>query len=314
MIQHPERFALFSGQDILLPATVAARISAVEVGESARESVAAMREALADPAAAKPTLNANAPILGLSARDFTWLANEIDESVPRSTLEFRDEVYGAALVEQEDHRPEGAVAVPVRTLALSFVSDISRFALLAKAHAQWASVSRFCGACGSPLVDANGHREVEEPLDDHAHGARFCPRCKRLYFPRMSPAVIVLVRKGAAILLGHNVRFPGKRHSLLAGFVEIGETIEEAAAREIREEASIEIKNLRYLKSQPWPFPDSLMLGFTAEWASGEARPDGAELDHLGWYTVEDLPEMPMKGSIARSIIDAFISGGLSNP
>jgi NAD+ diphosphatase len=154
---------------------------------------------------------------------------------------------------------------------------------------------------------------VEEPLDDHAHGARFCPRCKRLFFPRMSPAVIVLVRKGDAMLLGHNVRFPGKRHSLLAGFVEIGETIEEAAAREIREEAGIEIKNLRYLKSQPWPFPDSLMLGFTAEWASGEARPDGEELDHLGWYTIDDLPEMPMKGSIARSIIDSFIAGGFSN-
>jgi len=294
MSLQPERAALFCGQDILLFAEIASRIADAEA-ETAQ-------------AAATDT-----PFLNLSARDITWPVPALAEGAARSTLEFRGELYGAAMLGEGDHRPKGAVALPVRTLALSFVSDISRFALLAKAHAQWASVSRFCGACGAPLVDAKGHREVEEPLDDHAHGARFCPRCKRLYFPRMSPAVIVLVRKGDAILLGHNVRFPGKRHSLLAGFVEIGETIEETAAREIREEAGIEIKNLRYLKSQPWPFPDSLMLGFTAEWASGEARADGEELDHLGWYTIDDLPEMPMKGSIARSIIDTFIAGGFSN-
>jgi len=125
--------------------------------------------------------------------------------------------------------------------------------------------------------------------------------------------VIVLVRKGEKILLEHNVRFPGNRHSLVAGFVEIGETLEEAAAREIREEAGIEVKNLRYVRSQPWPFPDSLMLGFVADWAGGEARPDGKEIDHLGWYTAENLPELPMKGSIARWIIDTFMAGGFSN-
>ncbi len=299
MIQLPERAVLFSGQDILLPAEFASRIVLAEAAEAAESTSQATTGA--------------APVLSLSAHDVTWPATVLAEGIACTMFEFRGEIFSAALVEKDDQRPEGAVAFSVRTLALSFTSGISRFVLLAKAHAQWASVSRYCGACGGPLVDANGYREVKEPLDNHAHGARFCPRCKRLFFPRMSPAVIVLVRKGDMILLGHNVRFPGNRHSLLAGFVEIGETIEEAAMREIREEAGIEIRNLRYLKSQPWPFPDSLMLGFTAEWASGEARPDGAEIDHLGWYKADNLPEMPMKGSIARSIIDSFIAGDFSN-
>lgn len=241
------------------------------------------------------------------------------EGYSYSAFAFQGAVYGAVLLKDNDtHFAEAArlgafVPFPVRQLGLSFSYELGRFVLLAKAHAQWASVSRFCGACGAPLVDANDREDVRKSLDDHAHGARFCPRCKRLFFPRISPAVIVLVRNGAKILLAHNTRFPGNRHSLVAGFVEIGETLEEAAAREIREEAGIEIKNLRYIRSQPWPFPDSLMLGFVADWASGEARPDGNEIDHLDWYTADNLPEIPMKGSIARWIIDTFIAGGFSD-
>jgi len=298
MTSFPPRFAIFQGQECLVPRRLA---EALRSGRD-DEMAAIMPEAASWPAdAISPAFFASAP-----------------QGYSYSAFAFQNTVYGAVLLGDGDTRfvpsagMEGAAKFPVRDLALNFSSRLGRFVLLAKAHAQWSSVSRFCGACGAPLVDANGNDEVSEPLDDHAHGARFCPRCKRIFFPRMSPAVIVLVRKGDSILLEHNVRFPGKRHSLIAGFVEIGETLEEAAAREIREEAGIEVKNLRYVRSQPWPFPDSLMLGFIADWAGGEARPDGVEIDHLDWYTADNLPEMPMRGSIARFIIDTFVAGGFS--
>jgi NAD+ diphosphatase len=100
---------------------------------------------------------------------------------------------------------------------------------------------------------------------------------------------------------------PGGRFGLLAGFVEAGESLEEAAIREVREEAGIEIGNLRYRKSQPWPFPDSLMLAYTADWVSGEARPDGVEIAELRWCMAGDLPEIPPRGSVARDLLDDFV-------
>ncbi|SLM19295.1 putative NAD(+) diphosphatase [uncultured spirochete] len=299
MTSLPRRFAVFQGQDCLMPRHIAGHLQSSADG-SAVSSL--LPETVSWPASEIPL----------------ELFSGMPEGYSYSAFAFENIVYGAVLLKDDEaHFVESAglkngVRFPVRNLALNFSSRFGRFVLFAKAHAQWASVSRFCGACGSPLVDANGNDEVREPLDDHAHGARFCPRCKRIFFPRMSPAVIVLVRKDNAILLEHNVRFPGNRHSLIAGFVEIGETLEEAAVREIREEAGIEVKNLQYVRSQPWPFPDSLMLGFIADWASGEARPDGVEIDHLDWYTANNLPEMPMRGSIARYIIDTFAAGGFS--
>jgi len=300
MSSYPQRFAVFQGQDCLVPPQIAAALRPSAAGALAQ---VVAPEAIAWPASMFP---------------FELFA-DVAQGYSYSTFTFLNISYGAVLLSGNEEPfikaagLEHAAHFPVRGLASDFSSQLGRFVLLAKAHAHWADVSRFCGACGAPLVDANGNADVREPLDEHAHGARFCPRCKRLFFPRMSPAVIVLVRKGNSILLEHNVRFPGNRHSLVAGFVEMGETLEEAAAREIREEAGIEVKNLRYLRSQPWPFPDSLMLGFIAEWAGGEARPDGVEIDHVGWYTAEALPELPMKGSIARSIIDAFVAGQFSD-
>lgn len=299
----PERFVLFRGQDCLVPAQAAEAVFRASVSDNPSTFSAIIPETVSWPASS--------------------ISNDMfgsdPESYSYSSFIFDGVFYGAVLLREDDERSlimcssEMAQAFPARQLALSFSSHFGRFVLLARAHAQWAAVSRFCGACGAPLVDANGNEDVREPLDDHAYGTRFCPQCKRLFFPRMSPVVIVLVRRGKEILLEHNVRFPGNRHSLVAGFVEIGETLEEAAAREIREEAGIEVKNLRYVRSQPWPFPDSLMLGFVADWAGGEARPDGKEIDHLDWYTADNLPELPMKGSIARWIIDTFMAGGFSN-
>lgn len=302
---------LFRGEDCLVPAQAAGQLQSIAVSADSAAASEAHFQNFKEISPALVSWPAEAISLSLFSAE--------PDGYSYSVFTYQGVLYGAVLLKHDDDDftkaagLEPFAGIPSRHLALSFSLDLGRFVLLARAHAQWAVVSRFCGACGAPLVDANGNEDVREPLDDHAYGTRFCPRCKRLFFPRMSPVVIVLVRKGEKILLEHNVRFPGNRHSLVAGFVEIGETLEEAAAREIREEAGIEVKNLRYVRSQPWPFPDSLMLGFVADWAGGEARPDGKEIDHLGWYTAENLPELPMKGSIARWIIDTFMAGGFSN-
>jgi NAD+ diphosphatase len=165
---------------------------------------------------------------------------------------------------------------------------------------RWLETARHCGACGALLEDCPP--EGEEP------GGRRCAACGRVFFPRISPAVILLITKGGKALLAHNARFPAGRFGLIAGFVEAGETVEEAARREAREEAGIELGELRYVRSQPWPFPDSLMLAFRADWRSGEARPDGREIEELRWCGPRELPSIPPSGSIARALIDEFVA------
>jgi NAD+ diphosphatase len=159
----------------------------------------------------------------------------------------------------------------------------------------WQSRSRFCGCCGTPTVVVTDER------------ARKCPSCNALFFPTISPAVIVAVTRGDQILLAHNRNFRPGMFSLLAGFVDPGETLEQAAIREVREEVGIEIGALRYVTSQPWPFPNSLMLGFRAQHERGEIFVDGKEIEQAGWYSRDALPEIPRVGTVARLIIDAWL-------
>ncbi len=136
-----------------------------------------------------------------------------------------------------------------------------------------------------------------------------CPSCRHLAYPRISPAVIMAVVRDGKLLLAHSARFTKGFSSVLAGFVEAGETLEECVHREVREEAGIEVKNLRYFASQPWPFPNSLMIAFTAEHASGEIRIDGVEITEADWYPASALPSsLPSPHSIARRLIDWFRS------
>src|SRR5581483_1123158 len=137
--------------------------------------------------------------------------------------------------------------------------------------------------------------------------ARRCPRCGLTTFPRISPAVIVLVRRGERVLLGRGSHLPPGLFSTLAGFVEPGETLEEAVRREIREEAGIEVDDVRYFGSQPWPFPDSLMIGFFAEHAGGEIVVDSNELAEARWFALDELPPVPPPFSIARALVDAWV-------
>ncbi|HEX4448468.1 MAG TPA: NAD(+) diphosphatase [Polyangiaceae bacterium] len=159
----------------------------------------------------------------------------------------------------------------------------------------WADTHRFCGRCATRTERVPGERCMR------------CPACGLLGYPRISPAVIVLVRRGDEALLARGARFPGVFYSTLAGFVEVGESLEETIAREVREEVGIEVKSPRYFGSQPWPFPHSLMIGYFAEWAGGEIHADGNEILDAHWYRADALPTIPPRLSIARRLIDAWL-------
>jgi len=159
----------------------------------------------------------------------------------------------------------------------------------------WDRNHRFCGRCGQSTRNKRDER------------AKVCPECGLVNHPRLSPAVIVAVVRDDRLLLAHSQRFPGEFYSVLAGFVEPGETLEACVKREIREEVNIQVKNIRYFGSQPWPFPDSLMIGFTAEYAGGEIRENPSEITDASWFSVDNLPQIPSKISIARQLIDWFV-------
>ncbi len=158
----------------------------------------------------------------------------------------------------------------------------------------WALTHHFCGKCGNKTQN----KPTELALQ--------CPVCETTFYPTIAPAIIVAVVKEGKILLGHSKRFKGKFYSVLAGFLEIGETFEECVAREVEEEAGVLVKNIKYFGSQPWPFPNSMMVGFTAEWASGEIELLDDELDDAGWFTPEDMPVTPGTFSIAGRLIEWF--------
>lgn len=163
--------------------------------------------------------------------------------------------------------------------------------------AEWDRTHRFCGRCATPTDPSPGER------------ARRCPACGLLAFPRLAPAVITLVeRDDGRALLARNKSFPVPMYSAIAGFVEPGETLEGAVAREVKEEVGVAVDEITYTSSQPWPFPHSLMIGFTARWAGGEIEVDGTEIADAQWYAADDLPMIPPSLSIARRLIDDWLA------
>lgn len=159
----------------------------------------------------------------------------------------------------------------------------------------WDRNSQYCGRCGRQTMLLEGQR------------AKICPHCQLIIYPRISPAIIVAIVKDRQILLARAPRFPQKLYSVIAGFVEPGETFEECVHREVQEEVGIQVRDLRYFGSQPWPFPDSLMVGFTAQYAGGEIKVDQEEILEAGWFRADKLPDIPGKVSIARKLIDWFV-------
>ncbi|WFR55659.1 NAD(+) diphosphatase [Anaerocolumna sp. AGMB13025] len=155
----------------------------------------------------------------------------------------------------------------------------------------WYSMNQFCGRCG--------HKTYEK--DDER--AKVCPDCGNIIYPRISPATITLVKKDDKILLAHNKNFKSGLYSLIAGFVEPGETLEHCVEREIQEEVGIKVKNITYFTSQPWPFPESLMLAFTAEYDSGDITVDQTEITDAAWFNADSLPDIPSTDSVAGKLI-----------
>jgi len=201
----------------------------------------------------------------------------------------------SAEVSPDTIAPEGMAFSELRPLYNILDEDIFLLAGKAVQIVNWDRTHQYCGRCGHKTDTIQDER------------AKKCPACGLIGYPRLSPAVITAVLKENKILLSHNRSFRNNIHSIIAGFVEPGETLEECVEREILEEVGIQVKNIKYFSSQPWPFPNSLMIGFTAEYKSGEISVDGKEISEAGWYDVNSLPELPPKMSIAREIVDWFI-------
>ncbi|MEB3210577.1 MAG: NAD(+) diphosphatase [Leptolyngbyaceae bacterium] len=195
------------------------------------------------------------------------------------------------------HPPTGYHFEKLRLLYGVLDDDVFAIAGRAIQIVTWNRNHLFCGHCGTPMMQHETER------------AKHCPSCGLRNYPRLSPAVIMLVARGEEVLLARAPRFRPGMYSVLAGFVEPGESLEETVAREVREEVGVEVTNIRYFGSQPWPFPHSLMIGFMTDYAGGEIVIDEVEIEAAAWFHKTALPPVPGPLSIARKLIEAFVAG-----
>ncbi len=173
-----------------------------------------------------------------------------------------------------------------------------QYAICTKAYSiiRWDNSHQFCGYCSSPTI------QVEQQFE------RICTICKSSFFPRISPSIIVLIYKDSKLIMARSPHFPPDVYGLIAGFVDAGESLEEAIHREVKEEVGLQVKNITYFGSQSWPFPDSLMIAFTAEYDSGDIVIDSSEIEEASWYSYDNLPGRPsMSISIASTLLDTFV-------
>lgn len=209
--------------------------------------------------------------------------------------------YSAMLLEDDAPNPAGCTDIPLRqyfadmrsTETADAGSDKNYVLLASRARGllNFRSQKRYCSKCGTKLVD-----------DEH-FTARTCPACGHQYFPQIEPAIIVLVTRGDELLLARHRNRIDTIYTCIAGFVEMGETLEHAVRREVQEETGISIKNIRYVASQSWPYPDQLMFAFRAEYESGEIQVQQEELHEAHWFKKDGLPAIPKPGSIAYRLI-----------
>jgi NAD+ diphosphatase len=192
--------------------------------------------------------------------------------------------------------PDGMGLRGLRELYSTLDDDLFAVGGRAIQIVEWDRTHQYCGHCATPTTQLPHER------------AKRCPNCGLVNYPRLSPAVIMLISRGDELLLARAPRFPAGMYSILAGFVEPGESLEETVVREVREEVGIEIRDIRYFGSQPWPFPNSLMIGFTATYASGEIVIEPEELTEAAWFNKHNLPQIPPRLSIARKLIDWFVT------
>ncbi|MCQ2998819.1 NAD(+) diphosphatase [Pseudomonas syringae] len=191
---------------------------------------------------------------------------------------------------------EGCTWQGLRQFMLSGDYDVFQQLGYAAQISTWAREHRFCGSCGRPTVQVAGER------------AMYCEHDNLRFYPRISPSMIVLITRGDEVLLARSPRFVTGVYSTLAGFVEPGESAEDCVRREVMEEVQVKVKNIRYVGSQCWPFPHSMMLGFHAEYDSGEIVPQPDEIEDARWFNINDLPPLPASRSIARHLIELYLA------
>lgn len=236
---------------------------------------------------------ATGPWKPVSADEFRWLGLD---SIGQHFLGHIGNIpLFATEVDADADEPEGFA---FDTL-WSFLGQVSEaeFSLVGRAKqvVEWFRTHQYCGQCGKPTGDAESDR------------SRKCETCKQMFYPRLSPSIIVLISRGEEILLAKHAHARGNFYSTLAGFVEPGESLEETVHREVFEEVGLKVKNLKYFNSQSWPFPNSLMLGFHAEYDSGEIVVQEEEIADAQWFHYSEMPNRPAMVSISGWLIDAHI-------
>ncbi len=214
----------------------------------------------------------HAPLLLATHDDITYFAAHVKSAGNTSFTPFREAYY--------------------------CLNNESLFCLASRAKAllHWDHRTLFCGTCGHPTTKSA------------TEWAKMCAHCNALFYPQISPVILALIWRDDEILLGRSPHFTEGIYSILAGFVEAGETLEETLKREIKEEVNLTVKNIRYISSQAWPFPSNLMVGFTAEYESGEIEVDTRELEDAQWFTLNNLPPLPLSLGLSRRMIDAHVA------
>ena len=225
--------------------------------------------------------------------EFRWL--DIEVHAEHYLGIFRGQHCFAVDASVKGRAPEGHALLDLRALLGRVEPSLFYVAGRAKQIVEWHREHQFCGRCGTQMQD---HR---------ADRAKECPECGHICYPRLSPSIIVLVRRGDECLLARNARWPQGMYSTLAGFVEPGESIEQTVHREVLEEVGIRVSNLRYLGSQSWPFPNSLMLGFHADYAGGEIVCQEGEISDARFFRFDALPSVPGAVAISGWLINDFV-------
>jgi NAD+ diphosphatase len=187
--------------------------------------------------------------------------------------------------------PDGWRRVPLRSAMMGFSAPLAGLASRAAQVLDWDRTHRFCGACGTPTEHQAGER------------ARRCPACGHTAYPRINPAMMALVWRPGEVLLARAPHYTNQMYSALAGFVEAGESIEDCVRREVAEEVAVQVEDLRYYGSQSWPFPNSLMIAFTARWTGGDIVPQPGEIEDAQWFAIDKLPNIPPRFSISGHLI-----------
>ncbi|WP_437719242.1 NAD(+) diphosphatase [Sorangium sp. So ce448] len=228
------------------------------------------------------------------AADLADLGVVVTRAQPLGELDGR--ACRSAELAQGAPAPAGYAYVSLRRLHGRIDPELFEIAGTAYQVQHWDKAHQYCAACGAALEAGQDER------------VKRCVRCASNYFPRITPATIVLVEDGPRVLMTRQARFPAGMYGLVAGFVEPGETLETCVAREVHEETGVDVADIIYFGSQPWPFPHQIMVGFTARYAGGELRVDTRELEDARWFHRDALPLLPPPLSIARKLIEAWLA------